>query len=129
MISFCLVNLQTIPYLLEARDKDVPKRELMQFISLKIFQGAMLKLSKDLSQYRKVIWKDILDVGEACLKLDPKSRASTKDLRDMMQTGKVYKAYQLGNYHGSALEDVLPFVLGKFVFFSFCLHENCLAKI
>ena len=102
----------------------------MQFISLKISQDAIPKLSKDLSQYRKVSWKDILDVGEACLKLDPKSRASTKDLTEMMQRGKVYKSYPLGNHQGSALEDVSPFVLGKFVkFFSFYLHENCLAKI
>ena len=130
MICFCLVNLQTIPYLLEAKDEDVPKRELMQFISLKISQGAMPKLSKNLSQYRKVSWKNILDVGEACLKLDPKSHASTKDLREMMQRGKAHKAYPMGNHQGSALEDVSPFVLGKFVkFFSFYLHENCLAKI
>ena len=102
----------------------------MQFISLKISQDAIPKLSKDLSQYRKVSWKDILDVGEACLKLDPKSRASTKDLREMMQRGEVYKAYPLGNHQGSTLEDVSPFVLGKFVkFFSFYLHENCWAKI
>ena len=130
MICFCLVNLQTIPYLLEAKDEDVPKRELMQFISLKIPQGAMLKLSKNLSQYRKVSWKNILEIGEACLRLDPKRRASTKDLREIMQRGKTYKAYPLGNHQGSALEDVSPFVLGKFVkFFSFYLHENCLAKI
>ena len=47
-----------------------------------------------------------------------------------MQRGKVYKAYPLGNYQGSALEDASPFELGMFVkFFSFYLHENCLAKI
>ena len=76
MIRFCLVNLQTMPYLLEAKAENVPKRELMQFISLEISQGAIPKLSKGLSQYRNVSWKNILDVGEACLELDPKSRAS-----------------------------------------------------
>ena len=102
----------------------------MQFISLKKSQGAIPKMSKDLSQYRKVSWKNILNAGEACLKLDPKSGAFTKDLKEIMQRGKVYKAYPLGNHQGSALEDASPFELGMFVkFFSFYLHENCLAKI
>ena len=105
MICFCLVNLQTISYFLEAKDENVPKRELMQFISSKISQGATPNLSEDLGQNRKVSWKNILDVGEACLKLDQKSRASTKDLKEIMQRGKVCKAYPLGNHQGSALEE------------------------
>ena len=65
-----------MPYLLEAKAENVPKRELMQFISLEISQAAIPKLSKGLSQFRKVSWKNILDVREACLKLDPESHAS-----------------------------------------------------
>ena len=116
--------------MLAAKDENVPKRELVQFISSKIYQGAIPKLSKDLGQYRKVSWRNILDVGEACLKLDQKSRACTKDSKEIMQRGKVYKAYPLGNHQGSAAEDASPFVLGMLVtFFSFFLHEKCIAKI
>ena len=65
------------------------------------------------------------DVGEACLKLDQKSRACTKDSKEIMQRGKVYKAYPLGNHQGSAVENASPFVLGMFVtFFSFFLYEK-----
>ena len=98
--------------MLAAKDENVPKRELMQFISSKICQGAIPKLSKDLGQYRKVSWRNILDVGEACLKLDQKSRACTKDSKEIMQRGKVYKAYPLGNHQGSAFEDASPFYVG-----------------
>ena len=48
----------------------------------------------------------------------------------IIQRGKVYEAYPLGNHQGRALDYASFFVLGMSVtILSFYLHENYLAKM
>ena len=67
MIFFCLLNLQTIPYLEEAKDENIPKRKLLDYVINKIVIRSVPKLSNNYEYQRLTEWSNLQEASAACL--------------------------------------------------------------
>ena len=67
MIFFCLLNLQTIPYLEEAKDENIPKRKLLEYVINKIVIRSVPKLSNNYEYQRLTEWSNLQEASVACL--------------------------------------------------------------
>ena len=51
-MCFCLLNLQTVAYLEEAKGENIPKRKMLEYITKKIVLGSVPKLSNNYEYQR-----------------------------------------------------------------------------
>ena len=105
MICFCLLNPQTVSYLEEARDENIPKRKLLEYITNKIVIGSVPKLSNNYEYRRLTAWSNLQEAGTACLKVNVRERASVNQLQETFKKGPVYNCYPLRIHQGSAIEN------------------------
>ena len=52
MICFCLLNLQTVPYLEKAEDENMPKRKMLEYIANKTVIASVPNLSNNYEYQR-----------------------------------------------------------------------------
>ena len=64
MICFCLLNPQTVSYLEEARDENIPKRKMLEYITNKIVIGSVPKLSNNYEYRRLTAWSNLQEAGK-----------------------------------------------------------------
>ena len=105
MICFCLLNPQTVSYLEEARDENIPKRKMLEYITNKIVIGSVPKLSNNYEYRRLTVWSNLQEAGTACLKVNVRERASVNQLQETFKKGPVYNCYPLRIHQGSAIEN------------------------
>ena len=105
MICFCLLNPQTVSYLKEARDENIPKRKMLEYITNKIVIGSVPKLSNNYEYRRLTAWSNLQEAGTACLKVNVRERASVNQLQETFKKGPVYNCYPLRIHQGSAIEN------------------------
>ena len=105
MICFCLLNPQTVSYLEEARDENIPKRKMLEYITNKIVIGSVPKLSNNYEYRRLTAWSNLQEAGTACLKVNVRERASVNQLQETFKKGPVYNCYPLRIHQGSAIEN------------------------
>ena len=105
MICFCLLNAQTVSYLEEARDENIPKRKMLEYITNKIVIGSVPKLSNNYEYRRLTAWSNLQEAGTACLKVNVRERASVNQLQETFKKGPVYYCYPLRIHQGSAIEN------------------------
>ena len=105
MICFCLLNPQTVSYLEEARDENIPKRKMLEDITNKIVIGSVPKLSNNYEYRRLTAWSNLQEAGTACLKVNVRERASVNQLQETFKKGPVYNCYPLRIHQGSAIEN------------------------
>ena len=105
MICFCLLNPQTVSYLEEARDENIPKRKMLEYITNKIVIGSVPKLSNNYEYRRLTAWSNLQEAGTACLKVNVRERASVNQLQETFKKGPVYNCYPLRIHQGSATEN------------------------
>ena len=105
MICFCLLNPQTVSYLEEARDENIPKRKMLEYITNKIVIGSVPKLSNNCEYRRLTAWSNLQEAGTACLKVNVRERASVNQLQETFKKGPVYNCYPLRIHQGSAIEN------------------------
>ena len=105
MICFCLLNPQTVSYLEEARDENIPKRKMLEYITNKIVIGSVPKLSNNYEYRRLTAWSNLQEAGTACLKVNVRERASVNQLQETFKKGPVYNCYPLRLHQGSAIEN------------------------
>ena len=104
MICFCLLNLQTVPYLEEAKDENIPKRKMLEYITNKIVVGSVPKLSNNYEYQRLTAWSNLQEAGTACLNVAVSECASVNQLQEIFKKGPVYNCYPLRVHQGSATE-------------------------
>ena len=105
MICFCLLNPQTVSYLEEARDENIPKRKMLEYITNKIVIGSVPKLSNNYEYRRLTAWSNLQEAGTACLKVNVRERASVNQLQETFKKGPVYNCHPLRIHQGRAIEN------------------------
>ena len=113
MICFCLLNLQTVPYLEEAKDENIPKRKTVEYITNKIVIGLVPKLSNNYEYQILTAWSNLQEAGTACLKVAVSERASVNQLQEIFKKEPVYNCYPLCVHQGSTIENCETLVSGK----------------
>ena len=113
MICFCLLNLQTVPYLEEAKDENIPKRKTVEYITNKIVIGLVPKLSNNYKYQRLTAWSNLQEAGTACLKFGVSERASVNQLQQIFKKEPVYNCYPLCVHQGSTIENCETLVSGE----------------
>ena len=117
MVCFCLLNLHTVPYMVEVKAEKVQRREMMEFIYSKVTAGTIPQLSDNFDLYKAASWNNILAAGKASVKFDSKSRASVKQLQEIMLRGKIYRNYALTIHQGGAFENAAVYRSGAYCLF------------
>ena len=74
----------------------------------------MPQLCDNFDLYKAASWNNILAAGKASVKFDSKSRASVKELREIILRGKIYRNYPLAIHQGSALENAAFYRSGTY---------------
>ena len=69
MICFCLLHLQTVPCLEEAKDENIPKCKMLEYITKNIVLGPVPKLSDNYEYQRLTAWSNLQEARTACLKV------------------------------------------------------------
>ena len=105
MICFCLLNPQTVSYLEEARDENIPKRKMLEYITNKIVIGSVPKLSNNYEYRRLIAWSNSQEAGTAGLKVAVSERDSVNQLQEIFKKEPVYNCYPLCIRQGSAIEN------------------------
>ena len=75
MVCFRLLNLQTVPYLEEVKDENIPKRKMLEYVTNKIVIGSVPKLSNNYKYQRLKTWPNLREAGTTCLKVAVSERA------------------------------------------------------
>ena len=65
MICFYLLNLQTVPHLEEAKNENIPKRKMLEYITNKIVIGSVTKLSNNYEYQRLKACSNLQEAGTA----------------------------------------------------------------
>ena len=63
MICLCLLNHQTVSYLEKAKDENIPKRKMLEYITNKIVIGSVPKLSNNYEHQRVIAWFNLQEVN------------------------------------------------------------------
>ena len=117
MVCFCLLNLHTVPYMVQIKAEKVQRREMMEFTYSKVTDRPIPQLSDNFDLYKAASLNIILSVGKTSMKFDSDSHASVKELQEIIQRGKIYRNYPLVIHQGSALENAAVYHSGTYCLF------------
>ena len=103
--------------MIEVKAEKVQRREIMEFIYSKVTAGAIPQLSDNFDLYKAASWNNTLAAGKASVKFDSKSRASVKELQEIMLRGKIYRIYPSATHQRSALKNAAVCYSGTYCLF------------
>ena len=90
------------------------EKSWIEFIYSKVTARAMPQLCDNFDLYKAASWNNILAAGKASVKFDSKSRASVKELQEIILRGKIYRNYPLAIHQGSGLENAAFYRSGTY---------------
>ena len=103
--------------MVEIKVEKVQRQEMMEFIYSKVTAGPIPQLFDNFDLYQAASWNNVSAAGKASVKFDSKSRASVKQLQEIMLRGKIYRNYALTIHQGGAFENAAVYCSGAYCLF------------